>query len=197
MKIHKTFSTHKCFMMSLDGQFLFMPECRLFIETILQAWWKTKRNFGKCLLEVWNLMKYCTMKHCLQLWLNYILICFCIYLSCKQLPKFRLPHRKELWFPLCEGMISLLCFCTIFSSSAFYSLSLMKVTSPSLPCPRIYSPHWYFLSQIEKVATSCPFFTYSMLFSFEAVIKETAPLKILNSSEAGGKGQGATFKRMT
>ena len=176
-KFHKTFSTHKCFMMSLDGQFLFMPECSLFVANILQAWWETKRNFGKCLLEVWNLLKYCTMKHCLQLWLNYILICFCIYWSCKQLPKFRLPHREELWFLLCEGMHPLFCFCfcSIFSSPAFYSLFLMKVTSPFLPCPRIYSTHWYFRSQIKKNATSCPFSTYSLLFSFGAVIRETTP----------------------
>lgn len=67
-----------------------------------------------------NLIKYCTMKHCLQLWLNCILIyfqiCFCIYLSCKQLPKVRLLYREELWFPFCEGMY----LCSIFA--VFYFL---------------------------------------------------------------------------
>lgn len=68
-----------------------------------------------------------TMTHCLQLWHNCFLIYsqswFCIYLSCKQLPKVRLPLQRNtpISFPLRH--ISLLCFCSIFSSSALFSFS--------------------------------------------------------------------------
>lgn len=86
-----------------------------------------------------------------------------------------LTERNSDFFSVkaCMQPLFCFCFCSIFSSPAFYSLFLMKVTSSSLPCSRIYSTHWYFLSQIEKDATSCPFSTYSMLFSFGAVIRET------------------------
>lgn len=137
-----------------------------------------------------NLIKYCTMKHCLQLWLNCILIyfqsCFCIYLSCKQLPKVRLLYREELWFPFCEGMY----LCSIIAVFYFlqpYSFFPMKVTSPSLSCLRIYSTPLIFFNSDRK---GCHLSTYYMLFSFETVIRETTYLKILNSSETGGNGAG-------
>lgn len=69
-----------------------------------------------------------TMKHCLQLWHNCFLIYFqswfCIYLSCKQLPKVRLPLQRNtlISFQLLRH-ISLLCFCSILSSSASFSFS--------------------------------------------------------------------------
>ena len=182
-------------MMSLDGQFLFMPECRLFVAYILQAWWETKRNFGKCLLEVWNLLKYCTMKHCLQLWLNYILICFCIYQSCKKLPKFRLPHREELISSLwrhASPVLFLFLQYFLFSSFLFHSsyeghLSLSAVSQDLF--------HSLIFSKSDK--EGCHFLPLLYLFSaifFWSSYKGDNTLKILNSSEAGGRGRAQPLR---
>lgn len=89
------------------------------------------------------------------------------------------PYREILWFPFSYYGIYLCSAFAVFYLLQLHSLSPMKVTSPSLPCLRIYSTPPEFSKSVGK---GCYLSTYYMLFYFETVIRNTTHLKILNSS---------------
>lgn len=134
---------HKCFIRQLDSQFPLLFKCTVH-GNILQSSWRTKRNPGKGLLEGSKPDGTpCTMKHCLQLWRNCVLIyfwsCFCIYQSCKHFPKIKLPYREVFWFSFSKGRKNCSIFAALQNLVQLYSPFPLKVTSPSTTSSTLFS----------------------------------------------------------
>lgn len=129
-----------------------------------------ERNSSRGLPEVSTLLRY-FVRYCLQLGHNCLLICFrswfCVYLSCKQLPKVSLPLMRTLASAEDSGPVWLglgsLCYCC---RCLLWLCSPLLWRPPLLLCGFSGTSPFYF-GFLRPVQNECPLFAHHAMLTLK------------------------------